>query len=81
VQSRAEALADRLMCEREDGSRIRRAFLLCFGRAPAADELEMAASFFARGGSLTGDDEKPPRQLLAAFCQALLSTAEFRNLD
>jgi hypothetical protein len=41
----------------------------------------MAASFFVRGGSLAGDDEKPPRQLLAAFCQALLSTAEFRNLD
>ena len=41
----------------------------------------MAASFFERGTKLAGDDEKARRQLLAAFCQALLSTAEFRNLD
>ncbi len=81
VQSRAEALADRLMSERDDESRIRRAFLLCFGRVPAADEAKMAASFFAQGRSLAGDDEKQRRQLLAACCQALLSTAEFRNLD
>jgi hypothetical protein len=81
VQARAEALADRLMREGDDESRIRRAFLLCFGRTPAADETKMAASFLARGSSLAGDDEKQRRRLLADCCQALLSTAEFRNLD
>jgi hypothetical protein len=89
VQARAEALADRLMreCGREgkgdDASRLRRAFLLCFGRPPGADEATMAASFLARSRPLAGDGDgdDPRRRLLAACCQALLSTAEFRNLD
>ena len=81
VQARAEALAARLASEPDDATRIRRAFRLCFGRAPAADEAERAATVLARGRSLAGDDEDQRRRLLAACCQALLSTAEFRNLD
>ena len=67
VQARAEGLADRLLREADDDeSRIRRAFLLCFSRAPAADETKMAASFFARGRRSPGttrtgvDSSSPP---------------------
>ena len=83
VQAQAEALADRLMREADDDeSRIRRAFLLCFGRAPAADEAKMAASFFAQRTSRSpATTRHGVGSSWAAFCQALLSTAEFRNLD
>jgi len=82
VQARANGLADRLMRDAgDDAERIRRAFLLCYSRAPDADEAKMAASFLERVKMLAGDDENRRRQLLAACCQSLLSTAEFRNLD
>jgi hypothetical protein len=82
MQARAKALADRLMGEADDDeSRIRRAFLLCYSRVPTDDEMTMARSFLVRGKQLAGDDEKVRRQVLAVCCQALLSTAEFRNLD
>ena len=64
-----------------DESLVRRVFMLCFSRAPADAEARIAASFFARGKTLARDDERQRRRLLAAYCQALLSTAEFRNLD
>ena len=82
VQARAEGLADRLMREAgDDEQRVRRAFLLCYSRAPDDDEVKMVASFFDRAQTLAGSDEKLRRQLLADCCQSLLSTAEFRNLD
>jgi hypothetical protein len=43
--------------------------------------MKRAASFLEQGNTPAGDVEKERRQLLAACCQALLSTAEFRNLD
>jgi Protein of unknown function (DUF1553) len=84
VQARARGLADRLMREADDdATRIRRAFLLCFSHGPSADETNMATSFLVQGKTLAGDgdDETRRQQLLAVCCQALLSTAEFRNLD
>ncbi|AGA31618.1 PSD1 and planctomycete cytochrome C domain-containing protein [Singulisphaera acidiphila] len=82
MEARAKALADRLMGEAgDDESRIRRAFLHCYSRIPTDDEMLMATSFLTRGKQLAGDDEKLRRQVLAICCQALLSTAEFRNLD
>ncbi|MEX2561123.1 MAG: hypothetical protein WD403_14465, partial [Pirellulales bacterium] len=88
VQSRAKALAERLIREADDDEqRIRRAFLLCFSREADADEAKMAAAFLEQGKNLAGDEDaggdgqQPRRRLLAAYCQALLSTAEFRNLD
>src|SRR4051812_14464394 len=57
VQARAKALADRLAREAgDDGGRTRHAFLLCFGRAPDDNEMEMARSFLERGRRRTGDD-------------------------
>jgi hypothetical protein len=82
VQKRSQAFADRLRHEADDeDKRVRRAFLLCFGRVPSVAEAKTIAAFFEQGRKLAGSDEKQRRQLLNVFCQGLLSTAEFRNLD
>ena len=43
----------------------------------------MASAFFEKGMKLAGDgdDEAQRQQILVSYCQALLSTAEFRNID
>jgi hypothetical protein len=82
VQARAKGLAGRLL--REEGSdeeRIRQAFQLCFGRLPDSEEAKAAASLLAQFRSSAGDHESVSSRGLEAFCQALLATAEFRNLD
>ena len=82
VQARATALADRLLRESDDHEqRLRIAWMLCFSRAPDADETTIAAAFFEQGRRLTEDTVDSSRQLLANYCQALLATAEFRNVD
>lgn len=72
VQDRAKRLAVRLKNETA-GNRefVHQSFLLCFARKPDAEELERALSF------LRSDDEFAR----LSFCQAMLCTAEFRNLD
>lgn len=82
VLARSQALADRLTREADDdGTRLRQAFLLCFGRCPDAAETKLAAAFFERGASLPGDNGPRQGKLWAAYCQALLAAAEFRNVD
>lgn len=81
VQSRATALADRVQREAESHEqRLRHAFVLCFSRAPDAEETKLAAAFFDQNPVNSGDGPQY-RKLLASYCQALLATAEFRNLD
>lgn len=75
VQEQAAALAQRMMKEKPTQSeRIRRAFSLCFNRAPDTKEQQLAESFFH---TAAGDETK----LMVAFCQSLLSSAEFRFAD
>ena len=75
VQEQAAALAQRVMKEKPTQSeRIRRAFALCFNRAPDVKEQQLAESFFQ---TAAGDETK----LMAAYCHALLSSAEFRFTD
>lgn len=75
VQEAAAALAKRLERGKADRAwQIRRAFVLCFNRPPDAKERKLAESFFQ---NTPGDKSK----LLAAFCQSLLSSAEFRFAD
>jgi len=75
VQDQAAALAQRVMKEQPtEAKRIRRAFTLCFHRPPDAAERKLAETFFQ---SAPGDEAK----LMAAYCHALLSSAEFRNAD
>ncbi len=72
VQQRAKRLAARLQEETSDNNQlIERAFELCFSRAPIEDEREQSRAF------LDNDDDVT----MLSFCQAMLCTAEFRNLD
>ncbi len=74
VQARAKTLAQRLMRDTPDNEqRIHHAFLLCLSRPPDAEEAKIAAEFLAA--------KVEPEKSLAAFCQSLFATAEFRNLD
>ena len=81
VQDRAAAFAERLLREASDPEQqVRRAYALCFGRPPLADEEERLQAFLhdeePSGTSRTSSDSQ-----LVALCQALLCTAEFRCLD
>lgn len=72
VQERADAFKRRL--EHETSSQedfVNRAFEMCFARQPDGVERNRSLEF------LESADEKAKQN----FCQALLSTAEFRNLD
>jgi hypothetical protein len=82
VLDRARGLARRLLHEAQtDEQRIRRAFLLCFGRLPDSQELRLALGFVHETEpSVTAGDEALPASLVS-LCQGLLAAAEFRNLD
>jgi len=71
LQEQASALAKRVQLSSD---RVQCAFDFCFNRSPDAKEIALAKNFF-RGSST--DDLK----MLAAFCQSLLSSAEFRFAD
>lgn len=72
VQQRAQELAVRLQQEtQDDDQRIQRAFEWCFSRLPSQDEQQQARNFLDNDDAVT----------MLSFCQALLCTAEFRNLD
>ena len=78
VHDRAESLAARLdqTADVPDGQ-IRVAFQLCFSREPDEQELTMGREYLIENQS----QESATSSALISFCQALLSTAEFRNLD
>ncbi len=71
VQEMAAALAKRI---ESAPNRVQRAFELCFHRSPDAQEVALADDFLQKA---PGDDLKR----LAAFCQALLCSAEIRFAD
>lgn len=76
VRERAAGLAARVTKEVEnEADRPAWAFRLCFGRTPDPAETKLATEFFAAAK----EDDKA--KSLAAYCQALLAAAEFRNLD
>lgn len=82
VQDRARNLAARL--EREssnDEERVQRTFQLCFGREPDAVELARSLAFFSQDSSAAPADKTDHDLTMLSFCQAMLCTAEFRNLD
>ena len=96
VQGRSEAFAKRLrQLPGDDAGRVVMAFRLCFGRDPDGDELASSLRFLAAAndtGTPDGEASAPADDAGAAngargwstmerFCQALLCTAEFRNLD
>jgi hypothetical protein len=83
VQDRAEAFAARLINDTDsDKDRIRLAFQWCYNRLPDVTEELRSIQFLAamRSSNDEEDDAAAPKAW-TAFAQALLSTAEFRNLD
>jgi hypothetical protein len=65
VQRQAKALAERLSREADDtASRVRRGFLLAFGRLPQAEEAASAVALVDKHG-------------LESFCWGLFNTSEF----
>ena len=81
AQDRARGLATRLIKEeRTDEQRIQKAFLLCFSRQPEQLEMKRSLQFLSnKMHAVVNSNDAVPEQLLN-FCQALLCTAEFRNL-
>ncbi len=77
VGARAAALAEQVKGLDRDAA-IRAVFERCLSRPPDETEVAMAEAFFetAAAGSSGGLDN-----CLKQYCQAVLSTAEFRNLD
>ena len=85
VQQRAAALAERVRSEAggDSKTRVRHIFRLCFSRLPDAQEEARALKFLASDSEPTraSDNLDDRADVLISFCQAILSTAEFRNLD
>jgi hypothetical protein len=85
VQDRAAALAKRVHKEVGDDqtARVRFVFRLCFARPPTEDEEVRAVEFLSAGSGDTPSSKESNTQTdtLTSFCQAILCTAEFRNLD
>lgn len=82
VQGQADALADRVMNERMDeAGRIRRAFTLCFNRVPDHKEIALARGYFEAARRAAESAPGEERKIWSGYCQSLLSTAEFRNMD
>ena len=85
VQTRAAAVAARLQHETaNDEELVRKAFQLCFGREAEAAERDRSLAFLRHNKQQEVEDvaQKTDHDLsVLSFCQAMLSTAEFRNLD
>ena len=82
VLQRANAFATRLRQEASSKSdRVHRAFQLCFGRSPDPVEHQQAFAFLENSESAVPDGIDEGEFSLVSFCQALLSTVEFRSLD
>ncbi|MCA9137964.1 MAG: DUF1553 domain-containing protein, partial [Planctomycetales bacterium] len=71
----SESFAARMIQEgRSTDERIENAFMLAFGRKPSDDERSASHQFLKTSGLL-------PKSALAAFCQSLFASAEFRYLN
>jgi len=75
IAERSGALAERLMREKSNrAERIARAFHLCYNRPPDKEETAMIEDYFT-------DSDTDEKETTVRFCQALLSSAEFRIAD
>ncbi|MFT5467524.1 MAG: hypothetical protein ACI8UO_002628 [Verrucomicrobiales bacterium] len=74
VLEQSKAFASRLdRAASNPNDQIKLAYQLCFSRSPEPAEFDLARTFFEK--------HKDRKTALALLCQALISTAEFRNLD
>lgn len=85
VQERAAAFASRIRSAKqaEPEAQIEYAFRLCFGRAATPDETRRAINFLTADNATSASTQESTSDSdqLTRFCQAMLCTAEFRNLD
>lgn len=82
VQEQATALAQRVMKEAAtESERIRHTFHLCFNRAPDDAEFAIATGFFKAARQSPQSATSDETTTMITYCQALLSSAEFRNAD
>lgn len=82
VQDRAKGLAAKLFEEHESNEeRVRQAFLLCFSREPELPEMESSLRFLSNDKQPNTESRDNVPMALINFCQAMLCTGEFRNLD
>lgn len=82
VIEQAGALAKRLLAEAgTTRERISRAFLLCYGRSATGAEIEASEAFLRRFEIAAGKGDEVDGLTLSGFCQALLTSAEFRYLN
>lgn len=89
VQSHSDAFAKRVYESSKDQMiRIANAYWLAFGRAPTQYEVQATRTFFSeyaqdvekvRGKQKSGEGLSP--YAWSAFCQALMASAEFRQLN
>lgn len=79
VIKQAEALASRVYGNDESRA-VDRAYRLALSRSPTASERDLALAFL-REFSARAKGTDPAREAWSAFCQALLSSAEFRSID
>jgi hypothetical protein len=82
VLRQSDAAADRLLAgEGTDRERIRRAYVLFYGRPPTEAETKAAENFLEKYAAVLAQEKMaPPRARKAtwsAFCQALFAGAEF----
>src|SRR5262249_51795155 len=82
VLRQSEAAADRLLAgEASDRERIRRAYVLFYGRPPSDAETKAAETFLEKYGAVVAQEKLPPararRTTWSAFCQAMFAGAEF----
>lgn len=76
VEARAASLAELARSNSPDGDLVSAAFRACLSRSPSPEEKKLGEEFF-RNTESTSDQEDS----LKRYCQALISTAQFRNLD
>jgi hypothetical protein len=80
VMAQSEVLAKALLEKAGDQDEfVRLAFLKCFGRVPRSEEKEAAREFFRRFRSYQKEEDE--LQMMSAFCQGLIGSAEFRYLN
>ena len=83
LHAQADGLAARVMAQgRTDAERLRWAFRLLYGRAPAADEVKESREFLAGARqAVAGADDQRERQAWASLMRVMLSRNEFLTLD
>jgi Protein of unknown function (DUF1553)/Protein of unknown function (DUF1549)/Planctomycete cytochrome C len=86
MERQAKALATRLNGSESDdnASRIRRAFLLLFGRPASEEDVQLGLAFLAEKGPGNGEGGTQPSQSLSRweqYAQVLLGSNEFAFVD